>query len=97
MRTEMEQGLAVADALQQPVWTVRLDGTVDYANPFWQAYSGITGGAALDDGWIAAVHPDDVALIQARFADAASTGEPVSLPSCRRSLPLAPGPPRGAL
>ncbi|MDQ4100070.1 MAG: PAS domain S-box protein [Chloroflexota bacterium] len=76
MRTEMERGLALADALQQPVWTLRLDGTVDYTNPFWQTYTGITGAAALDNGWSAAVHPDDVASVQAKFAQAASTSEP---------------------
>lgn len=79
MQTEIEPGLALAEALQQPVWRMRPDGTVDYANPFWQAYSGITAAAALDKGWIAAVHPNDVALIQATVAKAASTREPFEI------------------
>lgn len=68
--------LTVADALQQPVWTADPDGRVAYANPSWRAYTGLSEAASLDDGWTAAVHPDDVALIEARFAAATAADEP---------------------
>jgi PAS domain S-box-containing protein len=66
--------LGIAEALQQPVWTVRPDGSVDYANAYWQAYTGLTGAAALGDGWAAAVHPDDLEPIRATWRRAAESG-----------------------
>ena len=74
-RVEFERDIALAEALQQPVWTVRPDSGVDYANPFWRAYTGIAEAASLGEGWAAAVHPDDVALIRARWQTAMATRE----------------------
>jgi PAS domain S-box-containing protein len=47
---------------------------VDYANPFWRSYTGLTGEEALGEGWASAVHPDDVAPINARWRSAAEAG-----------------------
>lgn len=66
----------VAEALQQPIWTARPDGTVDYANRFWRAYTGIDDEAALGNGWADAVHPDDVPVVMARFNAASDAGQP---------------------
>ncbi len=74
MGVQIRRNLPVADALQQPVWTVRPDGSVDYANPFWLGYTGIRPDEALDEGWAAAVHPDDVAPIRDRWRRAAESG-----------------------
>lgn len=75
MQTEMGWNPALVDAIQQPIWTVRPDGTVDYANPFWRSYTGLSWEASLDYGWTAAVHPDDVTSIEARWRTAVETGE----------------------
>ena len=66
----------VAEALQQPVWTARPDGTVDYVNPFWSAYTGVPFEPALGKGWCAVVHPDDIAVIEAHFRAASAAKEP---------------------
>ncbi|HEV2072711.1 MAG TPA: PAS domain S-box protein, partial [Thermomicrobiales bacterium] len=58
-----------------PMWTVRLDGTIEYVNPAWGAYSGISGEGAVDESWVAAVHPEDVASFRDRFQSAAQKGE----------------------
>ena len=68
--------LAFADALPQPLWAARPDGTVDYANPCWRAYTGFSPEASLGGGWADAVHPDDVGAIEERFRAAAVAGEP---------------------
>jgi len=66
---------ALVDAIKQPVWTVRPDGTVDYANPFWRSYTGLSWDASLDHGWTTAVHPEDVSSIEERWRAAAETGD----------------------
>ena len=65
----------IAEVLQQPVWTARRDGGVDYANPYWRAYTGLPVDAALGVDWRAAVHPDDLAAIDGCFRAAAEAGE----------------------
>ncbi len=64
----------LGDALRQPVWTALPDGSVDYANPFWLAYTGLSPEAALGAGWAAAVHPDDVPAIWARWEASVADG-----------------------
>ena len=49
----------IAEALPQPVWSATLAGAVDYVNPFWSAFTGLSFEDSLGDGWTAALHPDD--------------------------------------
>lgn len=79
MQTEIGWNPALADAIQQPIWTVLPDGTVDYANPFWRTYTGLSWDASVGQGWTAAVHPDDVAAIVSRWRTAVETGEPYEI------------------
>ncbi|MEJ7762017.1 MAG: PAS domain S-box protein [Thermomicrobiales bacterium] len=65
----------IAEALQQPVWTVRPDGAVDYVNPYWSVYTGLPLEATLGDGWRVAVHPDDLASFETSFRAASAVGE----------------------
>ncbi|MDP9473972.1 MAG: PAS domain S-box protein, partial [Chloroflexota bacterium] len=57
----------------------RLDGAARrhrrLRQPFWRHYTGLSWEASLGGGWANAVHPDDVALIDARWRAAAKTGE----------------------
>jgi len=70
---------ALTDAIQQPIWTVRADGTVAFANTYWQEYTGLRGEAALGEGWVAAVHPDDIGPIERRWKQARADGAPYEL------------------
>src|SRR3954447_2457725 len=73
----MDRGISrIADALPQPVWTARTDGTIDYTNPAWRTYTGLSTDASLGEGWAAAVHPEDVPVLVARFRAASEAGEP---------------------
>jgi PAS domain S-box-containing protein len=49
----------VVDALPGLIWTARPDGRVDYLNQRWLEYTGLTLSEACDDGWQAAIHPED--------------------------------------
>lgn len=76
MSTRIEELVELADVLQQPIWTVRTDGTVDYANAFWRAYTGLDQAAIAGRGWTSAVHPDDLPLITERWLTASDSGQP---------------------
>lgn len=76
MKQVVDPERVVADAVQQPVGTAPPDGTVDYTNPFWSAYTGVSGAASPGTGWTVALHPDDLEPTLARFRAAAAAGEP---------------------
>ncbi len=66
---------ALVDVIRQPVWTARLDGSVDYVNPYWRSFTGLSSEAALGHGWTAAVHPADLGAIETGLREAAATRE----------------------
>jgi PAS domain S-box-containing protein len=57
----MEVDLArVVNALPAPLWTTQGDGRSDFVNRFWCEYTGLSPDAALNHGWHAAIHPEDL-------------------------------------
>src|SRR5262245_61873707 len=46
------------------MWTTRPDTTLDYLNKFCVEFTGMPLNALLDEGWLNAVHPDDLDRIQ---------------------------------
>ena len=50
----------VVNALAAPIWTTQDDGRGDFANRYWCEYTGLSPGDALDRGWQAAIHPEDL-------------------------------------
>ncbi|TAJ72790.1 MAG: PAS domain S-box protein [Phenylobacterium sp.] len=55
------------DALPGMVWTARPDGTCDFVNRHWRAYTGLTLEQATSAGWTSLFHPDDVATAMAAW------------------------------
>jgi two-component system NarL family sensor kinase len=49
----------MADTVPSILFTNDADGRCEYANQRFYEYTGMPSGAALDFGWIDAVHPDD--------------------------------------
>lgn len=66
---------ALIETIPQLVWVAEADGltTIDF-NQRWFDYTGQAPEAAIGDGWLAVVHPDDVESIQARWQKVISTG-----------------------
>jgi PAS domain S-box-containing protein len=50
----------VVNALPALVWTTRGDGRSDFVNRSWREYTGFSSDDALDHGWQAAIHPEDL-------------------------------------
>jgi PAS domain S-box-containing protein len=50
----------IVNALPALVWTTRGDGWSDFVNDSWREYTGLSSKHALDHGWQAAIHPEDL-------------------------------------
>lgn len=66
----------VVDALPVIVWTAGPEGSVDALNRRWRDYTGIPLDEARGEGWLRAVHPDDLAALRERWRSIVASGEP---------------------
>ncbi len=66
----------LADAIPQLVWTTQTDGSepAETFNRGWVDYTGLTEEQSRNDGWIRAVHPDDVAPTMDAWREMLRTG-----------------------
>ena len=76
----------VLDSMPQKVFTALPSGEVNYVNPQWMEYTGLSFEKIRDWGWTEFVHPDDVeenVLVWRRSID---TGEPFQFEHRFRAL-----------
>lgn len=73
----MENELSrVVDALPGLVWTAFPDGEIDFLNHRWCEYTGLSVDEGLGQGWLTAVHPDDLPELFERWRSVFPSGEP---------------------
>jgi PAS domain S-box-containing protein len=72
--TPHEEPSAIADTTPALFWTGRADGSIDFVNPRWLAYSGLREEDALGDGWTSVLHPDDSGELLHKWETAVYTG-----------------------
>ena len=60
------------------MWTARRDGGVDWVNHRLLEYTGLRTGKLLDDGWMRAIHPDDLAATLSMWRAAVATKDDFS-------------------
>lgn len=66
---------SILDAIPQKIWTARADGTHDYFNERWYAFSGAQPEESNGDQWLNLIHQDDRARLQERWRHSLETGE----------------------
>ena len=64
----------VLESLPLLVWTTRPDGAADFFNTRWTDFTGRSLADTLGGGWVADLHPDDVAPTTARWEAARQQG-----------------------
>ena len=74
LRESEERFRLLAETVPAIIYTGRPDGTCDYSNPRFYEYTGLPVGAAEGDGWVAAVHPDDLARVERLWQTSVATG-----------------------
>ncbi|QBD75858.1 PAS domain S-box protein [Ktedonosporobacter rubrisoli] len=50
----------IAESMPQKIFTARLDGSIEYLNPQWVSFTGLSYPELLGWGWTRAIHPDDI-------------------------------------
>jgi len=65
----------LSEAIPGIIWTARADGAVDFVSDRWYSYSGEPPQPNKELAWKQALHPDDVAVTVAKWAECVRTGE----------------------
>ncbi|MBA3818041.1 MAG: response regulator [Deltaproteobacteria bacterium] len=78
-RGEAEAYRFLAESIPQQVWAADADGGLDYVNPVVVHYFGQPASTILGNGWLAVLHPDDVALATTTWQHSLTTGEPYEI------------------
>src|SRR6185295_1491286 len=58
------------------VWSTAPDGSVDFFNPRWLDYTGLSPDQSRDWRWTAAIHPDDLSRLTDAWQSILASGEP---------------------
>lgn len=68
----------MAEAMPQKMFATDANGKVDYVNPQWLEYSGMTTKKFIKNGWQEITHPDDLPIARKVWSLALENGEPFS-------------------
>lgn len=87
IRKQLENSLAehdrhlrkILDTIPDLIWSARPDGTADFLNQSWLQYTGLAEDQALGNGWIMAMHPDELPAIMQKWQDAIRNGVELSI------------------
>ena len=67
---------AIADHVDQMIWSTRADGFHDYYNQRWYDFTGVPEGTTDGEGWSGVFHPEDREKAWAVWRHSLETGEP---------------------
>jgi len=67
---------AIANSIDQLIWSTRPDGYHDYYNQRWYEYTGVPAGSTDGEAWNGMFHPDDQERAWAVWRHSLATGEP---------------------
>jgi len=76
MRENEERLQFIMDSMPQKVFTTTPSGHIDYFNPQWIEFTGMTFEEMYASGWTQFVHPDDLPEKTRLWTHAFETGEP---------------------
>ncbi|MFN3725663.1 MAG: PAS domain-containing protein [Allosphingosinicella sp.] len=70
---------AIANSVDQLIWSTRSDGYHDYYNHRWYQYTGMPEGSTDGEEWNGMFHPDDQERAWAVWRHSLATGEPYEI------------------
>jgi hypothetical protein len=73
---QVRQFQLLADTLPNLAWMARADGSCEYVNRPWHAYTGLSLEESLGYGWTRAVHPEDLPGVLEHWQRGRDIGEP---------------------
>jgi PAS domain S-box-containing protein len=66
----------LAETIPLILWTATPDGVLDYCNPHWFSFSGMSPEATRKEGWRPLLHSEDRDECSKKWADSLATGKP---------------------
>ena len=75
LRQSEEDYRCLANAIPEIVFSTDAAGRAEYVNQRWHEYTGLTLEETLGYGWLKALHPDDVQIIQQPWLEALQQGK----------------------
>jgi len=66
----------VIDTMPTMVWIARTDGSNEFANHYWQEYTGLSHQRTVGSAWQDAVHPTDLKRHLEKWCASRASGEP---------------------
>src|SRR2546422_7297915 len=66
----------IIDAIPTLAWCARPGGSNEFLNRRWHDYTGLSVHEGLGWGWKAAIHPEDLARLMAKYETLLNSGEP---------------------
>ncbi|MBR0554018.1 PAS domain-containing protein [Sphingomonadaceae bacterium LXI357] len=76
LRDSEEKFRAIANSIEQMIWSTRADGYHDYYNDRWYEYTGVPYDSTDGDSWTDIFHPDDRPRAWERWQKSLATGDP---------------------
>jgi PAS domain S-box-containing protein len=70
---------AIADTIDQMIWSTRPDGFHDYYNRRWYEYTGVPDGSTDGEAWAGMFHPDDQERTWKVWRHSLATGDPYEI------------------
>jgi PAS domain S-box-containing protein len=67
---------SIIETIPTMVWSGAPDGSVDFFNPRWLDYTGLSPDQSRDWRWTAAIHPDDMSRLTDAWQSILVSGEP---------------------
>ena len=71
-----DANLDIIDAIPTLAWCARPGGSNEFLNRRWQDHTGLSVQEGLGWGWKAAIHPDDLGSLIAKWETLLTSGEP---------------------
>ncbi len=79
------QSLMLIDAIPQQIWSGPRDGSIDFCNERWRAYTGLQLEELHGDGWQQIIHPDDRKFLLTAWLSSVANGIPFELEARHRA------------
>lgn len=74
LRDSEEKFRAIANSIDQMIWSTTPDGHHDYYNDRWYEYTGVPAGTTDGEAWRSLFHPDDQPHAWALWAESLASG-----------------------
>ncbi|MDP2011931.1 MAG: PAS domain S-box protein [Phenylobacterium sp.] len=79
LRESEEQFRTLTETMPGFAWSALPTGALNYATQQWLAYSGLSLEQTVADGWLNAIHPDDLQRVAGVWTTCVATGDPYNI------------------